>query len=240
MSGHSKWATIHRQKEVKDAKRGAVFTRLGAAITIAVREGGGIADSNTNFRLRLAVDKARMANMPKENIQRAVDRGVGQGGQDRLEEVTYEGFGPGGTAILVETASDNKMRTISEVKNIFERGGGTMGGHGSVGYMFEKKGYLLIEPSGSSRDELELMLIDLGATDLVEVEEGIEVYCDPQKTYQIKIDCEKIGLKIDTVEQIMHPTTTIQIQDEDRTKLDALVEKFEQLDDVQKVYTNVL
>ncbi len=237
MSGHSKWATIHRQKEAKDAKRGAAFTKLANVITIAVREGGGVGDPEANFKLRLAVEKARSINMPKDNIQRAIDRGTGVGGNVIFEQAMYEGFGPGGAAVLVDVATDNKQRTVSEVKNIFDKSGGNMGGVGSVSYLFRKRGLLEIEREQDS-DEAMMKLIDLGVEDIEETDDGFLVYSDPHKLYEIKSSIESAGLKVRSAELVMDPTTSIELSGETAEKLQSLLLKLEDLDDVQKVYTN--
>ena len=168
MSGHSKWATIHRGKEIKDAKRGAAFTKLGAAISVAVREGGGVADPGQNFKLRLAVDQAREMNMPKENIQRAVDRGSGVGAAEMVE-VEFEGFLPGGAAVVAEGLSDNKLRTAQQVREVLDKGGGSIAGQGAVGYMFDRKGEIVVKlqsTGGKTQEEQELELIDIGAEEI--------------------------------------------------------------------------
>ena len=162
MSGHSKWSTIKRQKGVADIKRGQTFTKIANAITIAVKMGGS-GDPGSNPRLRVVLEGAREVNMPKDNIQRAIDRGLGKGEAGSLEEVLYEGFGPGKVAFLVEGVSDNKMRTTQEIKNIFEKNGGSMTGQGSVSYMFDRKGEIKIKSKGGSAEEEMLELIDLGA-----------------------------------------------------------------------------
>ena len=159
MSGHSKWSTIKRQKGVKDAKRGLVFTKLSKAISIAVRQGGGVADPDGNFRLRLAIEAARAANMPKENIDRAIQKASSKA-EAALEEAVYEGFGPGGFSVIVETVTDNKLRTVSEVKNIFNKNGGSMGAQGSVMYQFEKKGVVSIEKESKTLDDIFLIAVD--------------------------------------------------------------------------------
>lgn len=238
MSGHSKWATIHRQKEVKDAKKGAAFTKLARVITIAVREGGGIGDPDSNFKLRLAVDKARMANMPKENINRAIEKGTGGAGETTFEQAVYEGFGPGGAAVMVEVATDNKQRSVSEIKNVFDRGGGTLGSHGSVGYMFEKKGYLLVHAGEAEKEDAALGFIDLGASDVEVAQDGVEVYCDFQKLAELKKKIESDGYKIIEAELVWHPLTSVLVGGEHQEKLQQLLSRLDELDDVQKVYTN--
>ena len=175
MSGHSKWATIKRQKGANDVKRGQLFTKLSKAVAIAVVQGGGVADPESNFRLRLAVEAARAANMPKENIERAIQRASAK--QDaHLEEIMYEGFGPGGFSVIVETFTDNKQRTVSEVKNIFNKNGGNMGAQGSVIYQFEKKGALTVEKSGKSLDEIFKLAAEAGAEDVEVADSEVLVY----------------------------------------------------------------
>ena len=185
MSGHSKWATIRRAKGAADAKRGAVFTKIGREIVIAVRESGP--DPDSNFRLRLVLDKARQANMPKENIQRAIQRGSGRlEGAAELQEVMYEGYGPKGTAIIIEVLSDNKNRTVSDVRHAFSRHGGNLGADGSVAWMFARKGYLTVSPGDTDPDEVALTAIDAGAED-VEVSDGIvEVYTAPEDLKKVQ------------------------------------------------------
>lgn len=241
MSGHSKWATIHRQKEVKDAKRGAAFTKLAMAITVAVRAGGGIGDADKNFRLRLAIDKARSANMPKENIQRAIDKGTGALGSVILTEAVYEGFLPGGAAIMVETLSDNKLRTSQEVRMTLEKSGGTFASTGSVGYLFEHLGELKIKNLESRiMDQQELELIEAGAEDIEKLDDEWLVFCHSDQTYEIKEKLEKLGYVVESAELVFKPTTYVEITDEATSeKISKIVEAIENLDDVSHVWTNV-
>ena len=225
MSGHSKWATTHRQKEVKDAKRGAAFTKLAANITVAVRQGGGVGDSNQNFRLRLAMDKAREANMPKENIQRAIDKGTGAAGSGSLEEARFEGFLPGGAAIMVDILSDNKLRTQQQVRLFLEKGGGTMGSHGSVSYLFENVGEIITTAN-------ELVAIDCGAIDVESSEGKMRVITKHEELFKVKEELEKNGLKIESAELIMKPISTVSGEN------DELIEKIEEIDEVVNVWTN--
>lgn len=237
MSGHSKWATIHRQKEAKDAKKGAVFTKLAAAITVAVREGGGITDPGQNFKLRLAVDMARQFNMPKENISRAIEKGTGGGGAEGLVEVVYEGFGPGGVAVVLEAVTDNKLRTWQKVREVFDKNGGTLGGSGAVGYLFAPKGELRIKNHELS-DEDELKLIDLGADEIDRGDEWV-VYCAKERTFEMKDKLEKLGYGVMGAELAMKPVSYVNVSDpEDRKKVENILEKLEDLDDVHKVWTN--
>lgn len=237
MSGHSKWATIHRQKESKDAKRGAAFTKLANAITVSVREGGGVGDVESNFKLRLAVEKAREANMPKENIARAIERGVGGGEGVSFETVMYEGFGPGGVAILIEVTTDNRLRSQGEIRNLLDKSGGAMGGLGSVGYLFERKGYLHVDQVMDA-DSAMLELIDLGALDVDPVSGGLEVYCNLSDLFELKKKIGEHGMRVVTAEVIMDPITTIVVEGEMAEKVHSVLERLSDLDDVQKVYTN--
>jgi len=241
MSGHSKWHSIRRTKGVLDARRGALFTKLAREITVAAREGGP--DPDMNFRLRLAVDKARQSNMPNDNIKRAIDRSSGKGSEVSIDEITYEGYGPGGVAIMVEAATDNRNRTASEVRSTFTKNGGNLGESGSVGWMFEAKGLITLEfPTGQSFDPDEVMLqvIDAGADD-VEVDGSIvEVYTAAEDLNNVRLALEAQQLPITNVERLMRATTPF-TPDSESTALAALrlMEKLEDLDDVQKVYSNL-
>lgn len=240
MSGHSKWATIHRQKEVKDAKRGAAFTKLGAAITVAVREGGGVADPNQNFKLRLAVDQARQMNMPKENIQRAIDRAAGGAGAE-LTEVEYEGFLPGGAAVVAVGLSDNKLRTSQQVREVLDKGGGSLAGSGAVGYMFDRKGEVVIKPLETrvkSQEDQELELIDLGAEDIDKEGDSWVVYCSRDDTYTMKEKLAELGYKVESADLTLKPNTAMDVESEPGEKAMAILEKLQDLDDIHKVYTN--
>lgn len=238
MSGHSKWSTIHRQKEVVDAKRGQVFTKLGNAITVAVRAGGGVTDPNTNFKLRLAIEKAKQLNMPKDNIERAVARGGGGAGGGNWEEVTYEGYGPGGIAVVVEAATDNKQRTAQEIKNLMERAGGRLVGPGAVAFQFERAGLLtLIKPENA--EEAILQIIDLGVEDVEEAPDAIEVYIRPESLEEIKNKLQKAGFTVSRFEIVLRPKTTVVISDPQQTqRVLAFMEKLEDQSDVQRVFAN--
>lgn len=239
MSGHSKWATIHREKEASDQKRGQVFTKIANAITIAVRDSGGITDPESNFKLRLLIEKAREVNMPKDNIQRAINRAVGKIAGGEFSEVTYEGYGPGGVGILVEAATDNKQRTVQEVKNIFDKSGGSVASPGSVAFNFKKVGMLCVPFSGSA-DEAMLKVIDLGAED-VENTEGqvLDIYISPENLMAFKEKLISVGMQPSVVEIVQKPINFIPISDgKTVSQVLSLVEKLENLDDVQKVYAN--
>ncbi len=237
MSGHSKWAQIKRKKGVADVKKGAVFTRLGREIALAAREGGG--DPNANFVLRLAVDKARSQNMPKENIERAIKRGTGElseGGQ--LDDVLYEGYGAGGSALLVQVLTDNRNRAASEVRHMFTRGGGNLAAANAVAWMFEKKGVITIE-NVKNADELELELIDAGADDFKVEGNVLEVYCaaDQLKTLREALQKRKIALA--SAELAWIAKTPAQVTDDQAVQTMRLMELLEEYDDVQKVFSNL-
>ncbi len=205
MSGHSKWAKIHRSKEVSDQKRGQSFTKLSNAITMAVREGNNVGDPEFNFKLRLAIEKAREANMPKDNIQRAVDRAAGKGEGSILEEIIYEGYGPGGVGYLVQTVTDNRQRTVQEIKNIFDRAGGAVASPGSVSFNFSKMGYIQIEV-GKNSEEIMLKVMDLGVLDIEEEGEGVlGIYTSLENLMQIKDKLTQDGLTPQLVETIEKP-----------------------------------
>ncbi|HEY8925653.1 MAG TPA: YebC/PmpR family DNA-binding transcriptional regulator [Polyangia bacterium] len=240
MSGHSKWHSIRRTKGVADQRRGQLFTRLARDITMATREGAS-GDPDANFRLRLAVEKARAANMPSDNIQRAIDRGLGKGNEAALEEISYEGYAPGGIAILIETATDNRNRTASEVRATLTKAGGNPGEPGSVAWMFEQKGLITIDLNTKKLDPDEVMLlaIDAGADDVEVGEEDLEVYTDFKQLAAVRQKLLEAGLPISSAERIMRPTTIIQAATPEALKALRLIEKLEDLDDVQKVYSNL-
>jgi YebC/PmpR family DNA-binding regulatory protein len=242
MSGHSKWSTIKRAKGITDAKRGQAFTKLANAITIATKLGNS-GDADSNPRLRLAIDAARAVNMPKDNIQRAIDRGLGKLGGQSLEEVLYEGFGPGRVAFIVEGVTDNKNRTNSEVRNIFDKSGGNMGSIGSVAYMFDRKGEIRVVSKGGDHDEELLELIDLGAEDVEDFDdEGIKKYLVYVEIPELNVVSTKItqsGYVVESSEIIHKPNTLTEIKDEETAnKIFTFMDKLEDNDDIQKVYSN--
>jgi len=238
MSGHSKWSTIKRQKESKDARRGQIFTKLGNAITVAVRAGGGIDDPEKNFKLRLAIEKARSMNMPKETIQRAIKRGVGDKDAGNWSEITYEGYGPEGIAVMLETATDNKNRTTAEIKNLFEKGGGSLAGPGAVSFQFKKSGLITVEKTSSPDDQI-LTLIDLGVEEVEEASDALEVYVKPEQTHELRLKIEGLGFKVLSEEIIMQPTNWVKIGEKSKAdKVLKFMESLEEHDDVQKVYAN--
>ncbi|HVZ66682.1 MAG TPA: YebC/PmpR family DNA-binding transcriptional regulator [Patescibacteria group bacterium] len=238
MSGHSKWATIKRQKGATDAKRGQLFTKLSNAITIAVKQGGGVTDMNSNFKLRLAVDKARAANMPKENIERAIERASGVGSA-AVEEFLYEGFAPGGVALMVEAVTDNKQRTVSDVKNAIDKNGGTMGSSGSVSYLFKRVGEIVLAKNGQSGEELLEKGIEAGAEDMEEEDDSVYFYVEPQNLDHTKKNLEAQGVTVQSAQLIYMPLTEVNQDEETQRRVLSIVEKLEELDDVQQVYTNL-
>lgn len=241
MSGHSKWAQIRRSKGVNDSRRGQLFTRLGREIVVAVREGGG-GDPDANFRLRMAVQHARDANMPMDNIERTIKRASGGAEDLNLEEITYEGYGPGGTAIVVQTLTDNRNRTVAEVRNAFNRNAGNMGENGCVDWLFENKGVIEVELEGHDPDELSLEAIDLGADDVEPVgadDTTLTIYTDPSEMEAVRQKLEERKYKIVKAETTMVPKTRTELADEKVAhQAIRLIEKLEDLDDVQNVYTN--
>jgi YebC/PmpR family DNA-binding regulatory protein len=236
MSGHSKWSTIKHQKAAKDAARGKLFSRLSKAISVAVKTGGG-GDPQKNSRLRVAIETAKAANVPKDNITRAIARA--EKSSEVLEEVTYEGFGPGGIQVIAEVATDNRNRTGQEIKNIFEKAGGRLGGPGSVSFNFQKKGSIVVKKE-SDVDNQMLKLIDLGADDVEETDEGIELYMESDKLAQTKNRIEKADFRITSLELTQNPKSNQTIEDQ-KLALKALsfLEKLQDHEDVQKVSANL-
>lgn len=235
MSGHSKWATIKHKKGALDAKRGKIFTRLIKEITVASRMGGG--DPNMNPRLRLAVDKAYENNMPKDNVERAIKKGAGGLEGTNYEETTYEGYGPGGTAVLVEVMTDNRNRTVSDVRSIFTKCNGNMGESGCVSWLFDKKG-LLVFPKSVDFDSLFEAAIEAGADDVADEEEQFEVLTDPTAFHQVKTALEGAGFKADSAEITMIPQTMVKLDGKNAENMLKLMDRLEDNDDVQNVYAN--
>ena len=236
MSGHSKWSQIKRQKGVADAQRGQLFTKLAREIIIAAKAGGP--DPNANFRLRLAVQKARENNMPADNIDRAIKRAAGGGEGAELAEVTYEGYGPSGTAILVETATDNRNRTVAEIRNVFTRAGGNLGEAGSVAWNFESRGVITVPANGRDADDVALQAIDAGAEDVQVNDSAIEIDTGPADLERVKKALEASAVPVDSAETARVPKNSVQLDDRTAVQMLRLVEKLESLDDVQKVYFN--
>jgi YebC/PmpR family DNA-binding regulatory protein len=234
MAGHSKWAKIHRGKAIEDAKRGAVFTRLGNAIAIAAKGGG---DPDMNFALRLAIDKAKAANMPANNIQRAIDRGTGKLGGDQIQEVMYEGYGPGGVAVLVECATDNTNRTYTFVRTAFAKHGGSIADKGSVAFQFDRKGMIRVKGSG---EDLLLQVLDAGAEDATEDGDETIVFTEPKQLAAVRDQLKTEGIEVVEAELTFVPNNTVAIEDEPtQGKLVRLIDALEDLDDVTEIHSNV-
>ncbi len=233
MSGHSKWSTIKRQKGAKDAARGAVFTKLGNMIAIAARGGP---DPEMNFSLRLAIDRAKAANMPNANIQRSIDRGSGKLGGEQIQEVMYEGYGPGGVAILVECATDNVNRTYPEVRLAFSKHGGNIAEKGAVAFQFDRKGVIRVKGTG---EDLLLQILDAGAEDVIEEEGETIVYTDPKELAKVRDNLQNSGIEVVEAELTFVPNNTVQINDEvTQGKVMRLMEALEGLDDITNTHTN--
>jgi YebC/PmpR family DNA-binding regulatory protein len=235
MSGHSKWSQIKRQKGANDVKRGAIFTKMGREIAVAARAGGG--DPDGNFRLRLAIERARAINMPLDTIKRAIDKATGGGEGEQFEEIVYEGYGPGGIAIIVEAATDNRNRTAADVRSVFSKAGGQLVGSGSVAWQFEQRGVILLE-AGGDPEEIELMAIDAGADDVDATGEQVEVYTKPTDLEAVRRSLESAGVKIESAELAMHPTNTVELDASKARQALRLVELLEDHDDVQRVTAN--
>ncbi|MEI6288444.1 MAG: YebC/PmpR family DNA-binding transcriptional regulator [bacterium] len=241
MSGHSKWAKTHRQKQATDAKKGMAFTKIANLITIASREGGG--DINANFKLRLLAEKARAANMPKENVERAIKRGTGEGADGKVfEEVTYEIFGPSGTKFIVEALTDNKNRTVGEIKTILNKNGGQLGALNSVSWIFNRLGVSSLEADqlkDKNHDDLELVLIDAGAQDIEKNEDGWEIRTAPENLNQIVVALKSANLEPKESSIVYLPKEIMSVTDEDgQNQIDKFYNLLDDLDDVTNVYTN--
>lgn len=236
MAGHSKWANIRHKKQKEDAKRGKIFTKLARQITVAAREGGG--DPNSNFRLRLAIDMARSHNMPNDNIERAIKRGTGELEGSAYEEFVYEGYGPGGVAILLEVMTDNRNRTASDVRHLFSKNGGNLGESGCVAWMFETKGQILVEADGVDEDEIILAALEAGAEDVELVDDLFEVVTAPEALRDVQSALSEAGYTITEAGVRRLPTTTVNVNAEEGERLIALIEALEDHDDIQQVYAN--
>jgi YebC/PmpR family DNA-binding regulatory protein len=237
MSGHSKWATIKRAKGAADAKRGQLFTKLAREITVAART--GLPDPEANPRLRLAIQKARAESMPKDNIDRAIERARGAGAGDNYDEITYEGFGPGGVAFVIQAQTDNRNRTVGEVRAAMSRGGGNIGADGSVAWMFDNVGELVVQPGALDPDEVALIAIDAGASEFEVDGDSVVVYTAPQDLHRVQEQLAAAGLEVESAELVMKPKDPIVPEPDMAVKVIRLVEKLEDLDDVQHVYTNI-
>lgn len=233
MSGHSKWAQIHRQKGATDAKKGALFTKLGNAISVAAKTAGG--NPETNFKLRLAIDQAKAANMPKENIERSIKRGTGELAGRNLEAVTYEGFGPEGTAFIIECLTDNRNRTSSAIKHILTRCGGSLGGPNSVAWLFKQNGIIRLKEIG---EELELELIDAGAQDIQREKDLVVIYTSPNDLKKIKEFLEQKGVKIEYAEIEQVAKEKKLVAEDQKEKIEKLFAELDDNEDINNYYTN--
>jgi YebC/PmpR family DNA-binding regulatory protein len=237
MSGHSKWKTIQHKKAATDARRGKLFTRLAREIVIAAREGGG--DPEANFNLRLAVDKAKAANMPKDNIERAIKRGTGELKGAELVEVIYEGYAPNGVALLVQVLTDNRNRAVADVRRVLTRQGGTMAEAGAVAWQFERKGYIAIAPDGVDQDALFEVAVEAGADDVVFSDDMVEVFAELSDFQAVRQALEDAGIAFETAELSMIPKTPMQLGEKETIQVMGVIEDLEDLDDVQQVYSNL-
>lgn len=237
MAGHSKWKTIKHKKAAQDAKRGKAFTKLIKEITIVARDGGG--DVSANPRLRMLLEKAREINMPQENITRAIKKGTGELPGQSLEAINYEGYGPGGIAIVVEALTDNKNRTVSDMRHLFSREGGTLAESGSVSWMFERKGVITFKSATKTEDDLLELLLDYDISDIKQDEQLFMVYCDPKETDAIKQVLEQDGIKVDQAELEWVAKNSVELDEDNTAKAIEFLEQLDDHDDVQHVYTNL-
>jgi len=236
MSGHSKWAGIKHKKAIVDAKRGQAFTRASREITISAKEGGGNPDGN--FRLRLAVQKAREINMPADRIQAAIKRGTGELAGERLEEIRYEGYGPAGVAIMVDALSDNRNRTSASIRHRFSKGGGNLGESNSVGWMFERKGVITVNAGKQDPEEVGLAAIEAGADDVQVDGKTVDITTSPNSIEKVKAAVERLGVTVENAEVTMQPKQTVSVGEDKAVPVLRLMESLEEDDDVQQVYAN--
>jgi YebC/PmpR family DNA-binding regulatory protein len=236
VSGHSKWSQIKRQKGVADVRRGAVFTKLGREIVVAAKQGGG--DPTANFRLRLAVQRAREANMPADTIDRAIKRAAGGGEGAELEEIAYEGYGPGGIAIMVEAMTDNRNRTAASIRSTFDRGGGNLGETGSVAWQFVGRGVIRVDARGKDSDDIELAAIDAGAEDVQSEDSEVIVYTDRGSVEAVRRGLTDAGYEVTASDLHLVPENTVELDEAKSIQALKLLDKLEADDDVQNVYTN--
>jgi YebC/PmpR family DNA-binding regulatory protein len=235
MSGHSKWASIKRDKGANDAKRGQLFTKLGREIAVAARDG---ADPTANSRLRLAVQRARDSNMPVDTIERAIKRGAGHGEGSNYSEISYEGYGPGGVAVLVDVLTDNKNRSAAEVRAVFSKAGGNLGESGSVRWLFDQKGVLTVLLDGKDPDEIAMQAIEVGADDFEVMSDAIEIYTEPASLSNVRSALEDAGTQVASSETSMIPKTTVDLDEKTAEQVMRMIDRLEDLDDVQQVHAN--
>jgi YebC/PmpR family DNA-binding regulatory protein len=237
MSGHSKWSTIKRQKGANDAKRGALFTKVAREISVAARLGGG--DPDANYRLRLAIEKARSVNMPADNIKRTIEKATGGGDGEQFEEIVYEGYGPGGVAVLVEAQTDNRNRTAAEVRSMFTKSGGQLAGSGADAWQFEPRGLITVARGALDADEVTLAAIDAGAEDVdTDDDEAIEIYTAPTELEAVRSALEGAGVPVDSAESAMIAKQTVELDAAKARQALRLVEQLEELEDVSRVTAN--
>jgi YebC/PmpR family DNA-binding regulatory protein len=236
MSGHSKWSSIKHKKGKEDAKRGQLFSKLARAIMVATREGGP--DPALNLALYTAVEKARSYSMPKENIDRAIQRGAGQGSGDAYEAILYEGYGPAGVAVIVEVLTDNRNRSAADVRNIFSKHNGALGQPGAVAWIFERRGSIVVDGGKHDEDEVTLAAIEAGADDVVVDSDGYQLLTDPSQLTAVRDAIAAAGIAFEQAELTMIPKTTVQLDENDARKLLRLIDALEENDDVQEVYAN--
>ena len=237
MSGHSKWSTIKHGKAISDARRGQLFTKLAKEIIVAARQGGGSPEANV--RLRMAVQRAKDSNMPNDNVERAIKRGTGElEGQDQMSEVTYEGYGPGGTAILLETLTDNRNRTVSEIRSTLTKAGGNLADAGSVAWQFEQKGVIVVEADEDRVEELTLVAIDAGAEDFEEIDSTLHIYSPLDALETLRTNLGEHDATIQSSEISMVPTNTVSLDQKGAIQALRLLDRLEELDDVQRVFSN--
>jgi YebC/PmpR family DNA-binding regulatory protein len=237
MSGHSKWSTIKRQKGANDAKRGALFTKVAREIAVAARLGGG--DPDANYRLRLAIEKARSVNMPADNIKRTIEKATGGGDADQYEEIVYEGYGPGGVAVLVEAQTDNRNRTAADVRSMFTKSGGQLAGSGAVAWQFEPRGLITVDRRGVDADEVALTAIDAGAEDVdTDDDQAIEIYTSPAGLESVRSALEGAGVPVESAESTMIAKQTVELDAAKARQALRLVELLEELEDVSRVTAN--
>ncbi len=238
MSGHSKWANIKHRKGKQDAQRAKIFTKLGKELIVAAKQGGG--DPETNQRLKTVVQKARAANMPMDNITRVIQKATGELAGVNYEELTYEGYGPGGTAVMLDIMTDNRNRTAGDIRHLFSKYGGNLGESGCVGWMFKKQGVISIEREGLDKDsdEVMMMALEAGADDVKEEEEGFEIICDPEEFESVEAAVRAAGLQPFMAEVAMVPENTVTLEGDDAVKMLKLMDALEDHDDVQNAYSN--
>ncbi len=237
MSGHSKWSTIKHKKAITDARRGQLFTRLAREVTVAARAGGG--DPDINFGLRLAIDKARASNMPKDNIERAIKRGTGELKGAELIELTYEGYAPNGVAVLIKVLTDNKNRIVAEIRRVLTRQGGSLAESGAVAWQFERKGYLAISPTGVDEDTFFEIAVEAGADDVIFGDDMIEVYSNVADFRTVRQTLEDASFTFETSELSLIPTNTIELGEKETLQVMGVIDALEELDDTQQVYSNL-